>query len=100
MRVRSASDAVYTLVAWLPLLAIVLGVGWVLMMGVRGLEEVSFGSEIFHKNSATANELADPGARQEQLLTDALASGDVDQMSAALDELDRVQRAAAVAPAG
>jgi hypothetical protein len=88
MRIRSASDVAYTTIAWLPLLAIVVAVGWVLATGVLGLETVSFGSELFVKNSETTN-LPQQLPSQTDALEAAVNSGDVNQMSAALDRYEQ-----------
>jgi hypothetical protein len=96
MRIRSASDVAYTSIAWLPLLAIVVAIGWILASGVLGLETVSFGSEFFVKNSETTN-LPAQLPSQADALQAALDSGDTDQMSAALDRYEQQQAAAPAA---
>ena len=87
MRVRSASDVVYSSIAWLPVLAVIVAVAWVMAMGVFGLESVSFGTEYFVKNSETANVLPTPRSAEDDLMA-ALDSGDEAQMQAALDRYD------------
>ncbi|MEO6866406.1 MAG: hypothetical protein ABI200_00115 [Gaiellales bacterium] len=89
MRVRSASDVMYTTVAWLPMLALVVGVLYVLASGLLHLEMISFGSEFFIGNNETSN-LPTPlggGVSHEEVLLDALNSGDTVQMQAALDQV-------------
>ena len=89
MRVRSASDLMYTSVAWLPMLALIMGVMYVLGSGLLHLEMISFGSEFFIGNDETSN-LPTPiggGASHEDVLLDALNSGDTVRMQAALDQV-------------
>ncbi len=93
MAIRSVSDVFYTLIARLPLLAVIAGVVWVLMTGMAGLERVSNGTEFFVGNDETSNVLPSAGGgSDEQVLTDALASGDTGQMLSALDRVDASQR--------
>lgn len=95
MRIRTASDVVYTAIAWLPIAGVVLGVFWVLAMGLLEFEAITLGTEFMIGNHQTTNVLPEPGgnASNEQLLLDALNSGDTAQMGAALDELERRQAA-------
>ncbi|NLG26447.1 MAG: hypothetical protein GX557_00930 [Chloroflexi bacterium] len=89
----------YTTIAWLPFLAVAIGVLWVLMSGLEQLEMISFGTEFFVGNDETTNMMKPlGGVSDEELLMDALNSGDVEQMSAALDQVgsDREQLAAAM----
>lgn len=89
MRIRTASDLTYTMIARLPFLALLVGVGWVLVSGMQQLEMISFGTEFFVGNDETTN-LPTPigGISDEELLMQALDSGDVDRMAAALDEYE------------
>lgn len=95
MRVRTASDLVYTLIAWLPIIAVAIGVFWVLGSGLEQLETISFGSEFFVGNDETTNLPPSIGPSNEQVLMDALATGDTEQMSAALDQVESRQQALA-----
>jgi len=95
MRTRSASDGIYVAIAWLPFLAVIVGVLWVLATGVLHLEINSFGTEFFVGNDQTTNQLAPVGGGQEADLQAALDSGDTEQMAAALDRLDASQQSAA-----
>lgn len=89
MRVQSPTDFVYYLIARLPLLLIAAGVAWVLVAGLHQLETFSFGTEFTIGNHETANELPPAGGvRDTDVLMEALGSGDVDQMAAALDEVE------------
>ncbi|MCW2925035.1 MAG: hypothetical protein JWM98_2439 [Thermoleophilia bacterium] len=98
MRIRSASDVVYTAIAWLPLLAVVIGVAWVLMFGVLHLEKRSFGSEFFIGNDQSTNLPETLGPSNEDILADALASGDTTRMSQALDQVEARQERMAKIP--
>jgi hypothetical protein len=101
MAVRSVSDVIYVIIARLPLLAIAAGAVWMVMQGLVSLEMYSFGTEFFVGNDMTANQLPGAGAvRDEEILSDALASGDVEQMIAALDRVERAHAARAAAVVG
>ena len=66
MPAKTISGAVYTFIAWLPLLAVVVGVAWVLAVGVLHLEMNSYGTEYLVKNSETTNQLTPlPSSPQE-----------------------------------
>ena len=67
MPAKTISGAVYTFIAWLPLLAVVVGVAWVLAVGVLHLEMNSYGTEYTIKNSATTNQLTPLPSSQEEL---------------------------------
>lgn len=86
MRIRTASDVFATAIAWLPFLAVLVGVMWVLATGLVALEQRSFGSELFVKNSQTSNlpEWAQESSRSDRLQA-ALDSGDTGRMAAELD---------------
>ncbi len=97
MAVRTASDLFYSTIARLPFLLVVAGVVYVLFSGVLALETYSFGTEYLIGNHETANALPTlPGPSQQDVL-DAVASGDVDRMSAVLDQ---VQQQGAATQAG
>jgi hypothetical protein len=99
MAIRSASDALYTLIARLPLYALLVAVAWVLLTGMAGLERVSLGTEWFVGNDETTNMIEIPGgASDADLLSDALASGDVARMEQALSDLDARQQARGATP--
>ncbi|MCW2949991.1 MAG: hypothetical protein JWN41_1004 [Thermoleophilia bacterium] len=55
MRTTTASGAVYTFIAWLPLLVVLAATVWFLAFGVLHLEMNSFGTEYLVKNSETSN---------------------------------------------
>ena len=96
MRIRTASDAVYTSIAWLPLLAVAVGVAWVLATGLLNLEQRSWGTEFLVSNAATDNRLERLGGpSSDERLQAAIDSGDLTQMMTALDEVEAEQRAAA-----
>jgi hypothetical protein len=38
MRIRTASDVIATAIAWFPLIALLVGIGWVVAIGVMNLE--------------------------------------------------------------
>lgn len=91
MRIRSVSDAVYTLIAWLPVLALLAGVGWVLAVGLLNLELYSSGTSIFLDDSTnlSVRDFADgPNGQVDDVaaLEAAYASGDPVAMAAALEE--------------
>ncbi|MCB0880191.1 MAG: hypothetical protein KDC46_14555 [Thermoleophilia bacterium] len=89
MAIRSASDAFYVILARLPLILLFAGVMWVLLNGLIHLEAYSFGTEYFMGNDETTNQLPGLGGPSDsQVLSDALASGDVDQMEAALNRVE------------
>jgi hypothetical protein len=101
MAVRSVSDVIYVIIARLPLLALAAGALWMVMQGLVHLEMYSFGTEFFVGNDMTANQLPGAGAASdEEILSDALASGDVEQMIAALDRVERAHAARPAALAG
>jgi hypothetical protein len=93
MAVRSVSDLMYTLIARLPIIAIVVVSAWILMQGAVKLEEYSWGTEFFVSNAATDNRPPGLGASDADVLANALATGDVAQMEAALDQVERAQAA-------
>lgn len=95
MAVRSSSDFVYWLIGRLPLIAIVLAVGWILVQGLVHLEMYSFGTEFFVGNNETDNVMPMPRS-DEDILSEALASGNVADMEAALDEVEARHSAAGV----
>lgn len=100
MAIRSVSDLVYTLIARLPIIFIVAAFGWFLMQGAVKLEEYSWGSEFFVSNAATDNRPPQVGPSDADILSDALATGDVAQMEAALDQVERAQSARGGAASG
>lgn len=100
MAVRSASDVVYVVLARLPLYLVAFGVLWVLLHGLLGLESYSFGTEFLIGNDETANVMPTVGQQQTAMLEEAIASGDVDQMTAALDRLEQQSGATAAPPIG
>lgn len=100
MRIRTASDVIYTAIAWLPLLAVALGVAWVLMTGVSNLEQRSFGSEFFLGNDESTNMPETLGPSDEDVLADALASGDTGRMAQAMAQVEARQAASAATPVG
>lgn len=99
MRIRTANDLVSTVIAWLPLLAIVVAVGYFLCLGMFSLEERSFGTEFFVSNDATTNLPEGTGPSTEQILMDALSTGDEAQMAAALNDAQAQQELIAGAQA-
>lgn len=101
MRIRTASDLAYTGIAWLPILAVAMGVAWVLASGLLQLERLSFGTEYLVGNHETAN-MPTPlgGATNEDMLIAALDTGDPEQMSAAFDRFEAQQAALADSRAG
>lgn len=95
MHVRTVSDAMYTAIAWLPLLALAAGIVWVLAAGMVQLEMISFGTEFFVGNDETSNRpVPIGGPSDEDLLMAALESGDLTQMSAAVDLVESRNAAA------
>jgi hypothetical protein len=105
MAIRSASDVFYTLIARLPLLLLFAGVMWVLLSGLLHLEMYSFGTEVFIGNHETDNRLPQIGGQSNtELAAEAIASGDLATMEAALDQIEASQpgatNAAAPVPAG
>ena len=99
MRVRTPSDALYYVIARLPIILVVFGALWVLGAGAQQLEMISFGSEFFVGNHESSNLPPAIGPSDEDILTDALNSGDVDRMSAALEQVEVRQTALATRPA-
>lgn len=96
MAIRSASDLFYTVLGWLPLLAIVAGVGYVLALGVLQFEIVTDGTEFLVSNAQTTNALPRLGSGpSEQEILDAISSGDLEQMTTVLDRYEREQAALA-----
>ena len=57
MRAKSLSDAGWTFVAWLPFLAVIVAVMWVLAVGVLHLELSSNGTEFVVTNAQSDNQL-------------------------------------------
>lgn len=55
MRIRSLSDAVYTGIAWFPLLAVLVFVLWTLTVGTMHFEHRTWGSEFFVQNEGSIN---------------------------------------------
>jgi hypothetical protein len=88
------ANIVSAFTVWTPILTAVVAVVWVLCIGVMHLEIVTYGSEVFVKNSETANVPswrmnqggADGGMSSEQLM-DVINSGDTQQMQSALNEI-------------
>lgn len=97
MAVRSVSDLIYATIARLPFLLVIAGVVWVLFSGVLALETYSTGSEYLVGNHETTNALPTPGGVSQQDALDAIASGDVNRMSAVLDDAAAQQAAVAAA---
>lgn len=93
MAVRSASDLIYATIARLPFLLVIAGVVYVLFSGVLALETYSFGTEYLIGNDQTTNALPSIGGVTQQDALDAIASGDVDRMSAVLDQVESEQAA-------
>ncbi len=92
--IRSVSDLIYATIARLPFLLVIAGVVWVLFSGLLALETYSFGTEYLIGNDQTTNALPTlPGPSSQDVL-DAIASGDLDQMSAVLDDVHAEQAAA------
>jgi len=90
MRVRSIDDLVYWLLARLPLLLIVGGFAWLMISGLQYVDNV-----LVSRDAAIAT-----GAQvvsDEQILLDALNSGDTTRMAAALEQVE--ERQARRAPA-
>ena len=85
MAIRSTSDLLYTVIARLPLLLVLAGVVWVICTGLLGLETYSFGTEYFVGNHETSNALPTLGQSSSQEIVAAIESGDLEQMTAALD---------------
>jgi len=98
MAVRSASDLVYTLIARLPFLLVIVGVAWVLLSGMGELERISFGTEWFVGNDETTNLPAGTGPTNEEILLEAYSSGDTAKMQAALDRVETRTQALATRP--
>ncbi|MCW2927715.1 MAG: hypothetical protein JWM86_1683 [Thermoleophilia bacterium] len=88
MRVRSASDLTATVIVWLPILAVAVGVMYIFAVGVLNLEMRSFGTEYLIPNSATSNLPEGAGPSNEQILQAAIDTGDPAQMEAALDQVE------------
>ena len=98
MAIRSASDVLYTAIAKLPFLIVVVGVVWVLCSGLLALETFSFGTEYFIGNDQTANALPSlPGVGQQDVLA-AIESGDTERMTQVLDQLEAEQAARGAQP--
>jgi hypothetical protein len=53
MPIRSVSDAFYTAIAWLPILAFIIALGVVMTTGLVHLETRSEGTEYFVDNDAS-----------------------------------------------
>lgn len=53
MPIRSVSDAIYTAIAWTPLLALIIAIGVILLTGLVNLETRSQGTEYFLPNGAS-----------------------------------------------
>ncbi len=107
MAVRSASDLIYATIARLPFLLVIAGVVYVLFSGLLALETYSFGTEYLIGNDQTSNALPTLPGPSDQDVLDAMASGDVNRMSAVLDQVQAQQSATAqstqsvqVAPGG
>ena len=107
MAIRSASDLMYATIARLPLLLVIAGVVYVLFSGLLALETFSFGTEYLIGNDQTTNALPTLNGPTQQDALDAIASGDVNRMSAVLDQVEAEQVAmsqstqgAQVAPGG
>lgn len=100
MRVRTASDLVYTLIARAPFILLAIGSAYLLFNGLHALESISFGSEFLVGNDATTNLPAGTGPSDEQILLDALSSGDVATMEKALNEVESRHAQPAAAAAG
>ena len=96
MRIGTASDAVYTTIIWLPILAIIALCLWTLTSGVLQLEKITPGTEYFVSNAETSN-MIEPlgGGTYEEQLAAALATDDPEQMQAALDRVEAQQAAIA-----
>jgi len=96
MRIRTASDLFYASIVRLPLLALLVAIVWILMSGMAGLEEVSYGAEWFVGNHETDNVLDPAGVQTNlELMTDAYNTDDPAKMQAALDQLEVQQQAIA-----
>lgn len=95
MAVRTTSDLFYWLIGRLPLIAIVVAVAWVLVQGLVHLEMYTPGTEFFVGNHETDNVMPMPRS-DEDILMEALGSGDVAAMEAALNEVEQRQAAAGV----
>ena len=93
MAIRSVSDVFYTALARLPFLLLLAGVVWVICTGLLGLETYSFGTEYFIDNDQSTNVLPGVGQSSSQDVLDAISSGDVNEMSAALDKAAADQEA-------
>lgn len=102
MATRTASNAIYTAIAWSPFLLVGAAVLWVLAVGVLHLEILSFGTEWFVTNEETINRFQPlpSGGGDAAALQAALDSGDPAVMSAALDAAmaEPAAASAAVAP--
>ncbi|MCW2973934.1 MAG: hypothetical protein JWN72_2207 [Thermoleophilia bacterium] len=72
MPAKNLSGAFYTFIAWLPFLAVIVGVVYVLAIGVLHLEMDSYGTEFFVKNSETTNRPAalSSSAQEQQLMAE------------------------------
>lgn len=89
MAVRTPADLFYSTIARLPFLLVVAGVVYVLFSGVLALETYSFGTEYLIGNDQTTNALPTLGGPSQADVLDAVASGDVDRMSAVLDQVEQ-----------
>lgn len=96
MPIRTASDAVATMIAWLPLIAIAVGVAWVLATGVAALEAHTTGGATLQPRTSTGHVVTSDA----DVLQQALDSGDTAQMTAALAGVDARQQARAGAAVG
>lgn len=75
MRTRTGSDVIAAFIAWTPLCAFVVLAGWLLMVGVIKLEQNSYGTTYFTKQTANENHwagAADAIREQRQLEREAL----------------------------
>lgn len=97
MAIRTPFDLLAWFIGRLPLLAIAAGVLWIAVQGLTQLETYSFGTEFFVSNDATSNVLPTLQSN-EQILLEALESGDLAAMEQALDQVEaRQDRATAAA---
>lgn len=87
MAIRTPFDLLAWTIGRLPLIAIAIGVAWIAMQGLTHLEMYSFGTEFLVSNDATDNVMPMPRS-DEDLLMDALASGNLDDMEAALEQVE------------
>lgn len=87
MRIATPADAVYTVIARLPFLLLLAAVVWVMTAGIGEFQHLAYGGDARLQDSL--------GPSAEQTALDAVNSGDVDQMTRALEQLEAGESARA-----